>query len=280
MTFTSSVRNVIDTARTRHWSFTDLVLGDGAVLLNLSQRLRTHLAAHGAKIEGLVGTSMTYEITTVDGLLIAELNGVPQYTTTYQDGWPIHLDGFGVPYYDTTEPMIAQDPFGENGGTPGFPLPSDMVKLIEVTGVYANPAPSESGLIIPIDVVPSASRVQKQPGRNPIAFVDGNRLVPLFSSYPSSVNTGDRWRSISRIILNYVALPTLTSLDQVLAIPSVLVDALIADMALLMARQAKECPPADRLGFERDAVAAAGMAADAALDMVGEPQNNSVVFLG
>lgn len=275
--FTTTPGQIIDAARVRHWAFSHLKGGDGAALLYLNHRLRTHLAAHGAKIEGLVGTSVTYALATIDGVLVAEDAGVPVYSTTYGDGWPVHDDG-GVPYVDFTEPAIAGDPFGEHGGTPGFPLPAEMIRLIDVTLEYGQPP----GLLIPCDVIPEARRLSKLPGRNPSAFVSGNRLVPLLSFYPSdaSNNASDRWYTVTRIFLSYVGIQTLSSLEDLLNLPAVLVDALVADVAVFFAYQVKEVPAAERVGFAKEAERCGALIADAALDMLNEPQQSTVIFTG
>lgn len=276
---TTTAQQIIDRARLRHFAFTDLVLGDGAVLAYLSQRLRTHLAMHGAAIEGLVNTTMTYAIATVNGLLIAEdpVTHVPQITTTYQDGWPIHVDPVtGIPYYDTSEPMVATDPYGLHGGTPGFPLPGEMVRLCDVSLIYNQPP----GLNLPCDIIKEHGRLYAQPGRNPQAFVSGNRLVPLLPMAGPGANSADRWFNVSSVIISYVALPTLGLLTDTLNIPGVLVEALDADAALLMARQAKAIAPASVAGFERDAKDAAAAVASAALDMLDEPEGETVEYRG
>lgn len=275
--FTTTVQQIIDSARIRHWAFADVALGDGAVLLYLSQRLRTHLAIHGATIEGLVGTTMTYQIATVNGLLIAEVNGIPQYTTTYQDGWPIHVDPItGIPYYDTSEPMIATDPFGIHGGTPGFPLPSDMVRLTSVVLTLSLPP----ALQIPCDVRQEGNRLQMQPGRNPIAFVSGNRLVPLLAYASPNANSGDRWFNVQSLIMGYVALPTLQSLTDVLNLPSVLAEALIADAAELLASHSAKLAPAEKLAFAQKAANTGTLMAAAGLDLLDEPEEETVKYLG
>lgn len=280
---TTTVQQIIDRARVRHWAFTDLVLGDGAVLAYLSQRLRTHLGVHGATIEGLVNTTMTYALGVVGGLLVAEdpVTHIPAYTTTYQDGWPIHVDpGTGIAYYDTSEPMVAVDPYGLHGGTPGFPLPGEMVRLIDVSLVYSQPP----GIIIPCDVIKEHGRIQAQPGRNPQAFVSGNRLVPVLAlaGSASNPNSADRWMSVTSVIISYVALPTLTVLTDTLNIPGVLVEALDADAALMMARQSPklEKSPATIAGFERDATTTAAAVATAGLAMLNEPEMETVDYRG
>lgn len=273
MTFTTTVQQIIDAARSRHFAFADVRAGDGAVLLYLNQRLRTHLARHGAKIEGLVGTTLQYTIQTINGLLVAvDSLGNPQYTTTYQDGWAVHLDAFGNPYIDTSEPMIAADPFGIHGGTPGFPLPADMIRLTAVVLVYNVPA----GLLIPCTVIPEAGRLLAQPGRNPTVFVSGNRLVPLLPT--NAAPSGDRWNNVSAIQLAYVALPTLSTLTQFVNIPSVLVEALIADAASYLAYQSKTLSAAERAGFATTAQACAEDIGEAALEILQEPEEETVQY--
>jgi hypothetical protein len=188
------------------------------------------------------------------------------------------LDVNGVPYYDNTEPMIATDPYGLHGGTPGFPLPSEMVRLTDVSAVYSQPP----GVIIPIDVIQEHGRIQQQPGRNPMAFVSGNRLVPMLPLAGSSANpnSADRWMNVTNIVMSYVALPTLTSLTSFLNIPAVLVEALDADCALFMARQSQKIPPAEKAGFERDASMASAAIASAALAILEEPEMDVVEYRG
>lgn len=294
----TTARVIIDSARIRHWAFSDLQVGDGAALLFLNSRLRTHLALHGAKIEGLVGSSMSYSatlapptllVTNTGSILVTNLGvgiqtvsgqtagiGIPQVALPYQDGWPVHLDANNVPYVDFSEAPIAGDPFGINGGTPGFPLPVDMIRLINVSLVYANPC----GVQIPCDVIPESQRFTSQPGRNPLAFLSGNRLVPVRVYNTAGLNAGDRWSSVLSIQISYVGVQQLTTLDDVLNLPSVLAEALIADTANYMAMLSKLVPVAEKGGFASEAAKAGAMIATAALDLVNEPQQNSVHYMG
>lgn len=290
----TTVRYLVDSARARHWSFASLPAGDGAALLYLNSRLRTHLAVHGAKIEGLVGTSMTYAfplagptlLVTNTGTIIASNLGVaiqvnnghgpPFVGAPYQDGWPVHLGPGNVPFVDFAEPPIAGDPFGLNGGTPGFPLPGDMIRLINVSLIYNAP----TNIQIPCDVIPEAQRFTVQPGRNPAAFVSGNRLVPVRVYAQGSLNAGDRWSNVTSIQISYVGIQTLQTLEDTLNIPSVLTEALIADLATYFAMLSKVVSAAERAMFAGDAVKIGGMIANAALDMLNEPQQNTVHYLG
>lgn len=268
-----TVRDLIDAARVRHWSFTDVELGDGAALLFLNQRQRTHLANFGADIEGLIGETLQLSLSALaSGSLVAlDDDGAPFYATTMADSYPVQMSGV-VPYINTNEPPIARDPFGESGGTPGFPLPPDLMRLINVGAVY-----SASSRNIPIDVIPERERYTRMPGRNPMAFIAGNRLVPVFPL--AADNSGDRWRDVTSILVSYIALRTLNSLDDEVTVPAVLSEALVADLALLFARQSRSCDKADKAGFERDAERCAAAIASASLDMLEPVQQSSVRYV-
>lgn len=269
-----TVATLVDSARARHWALTDRAFGDGAAVLYLNARLRTHLAAHGADIEGLVGTSMTYTLATLGtGLLVAETSGVPVYTTTYQDGWPIQLVG-GWPTYDATAPKIAGDPFGQNGGTPGFPLPSEMIRLIDVSIVYTG------GVVLPVSIIEERARFASQPGRDVLAFVSGNRLVPVFLMTPDSLNSGDRWFNATSLNISYVAAQTLALLTDVANLPSVLTDALIADLAAHMAIQNKDVPAQDKQALVAVASETRKLIAAGGLDMLGSAEDDHVLYRG
>jgi len=269
----TTVAELIDAARIRHWSFADLVLGDGAALLFLNARQRVHLANHGAQIEGLVGTSMSYATSiTSTGTLVGLVSGVPVYGTTFEDGYAAHLDGSGVPYIDTSEAPLATDPFGLSGGTPGFPLPTDFVRLINVALIYTN------SVVIPCDVIPERARHTTLPGRNPAAFVSGNRLVPLFANAVATNNSGDRWYNVTSVQISYVAVQTLSALTDVVTLPTVLCEALTADLAAMMASQSKVCPVVDKQILIAEAQRSAAMVAEASLDMIDSAQNTSVLY--
>lgn len=266
------VSELIAAARVRHWSFTDVELGDGAAVLFLNQRQRTHLAQHGAQIEGIVGTSAQYTI----GLsprqaIVAMVNGVPTYSTGVADGFPVHLAA-GVPYINTSDVPIAGDPFGASGGTPGFPLPADMVRLINVALVYTN------NQVIPCDVIQERARHTWLPGRNPACFVSGNRLVPLLPL--STGNTNDRWNNVLSIQISYVAIQTLAALSDVLTLPAVLCEALTADLALLFAMQSKETDAATRSFFSAEAQRSANAIAEASLNLIESAQQSAVLYRG
>lgn len=267
-----TVQQIIDAARVRHWSFTDVELGDGAALLYLNERVRTHLGEHGSQIEGLVGSTIQHSLDRGTGLLVAlDEDDVPYYTTTAEDGYAVHLDIDGVPYIDTDEPPIAGDPFGENGATPGFPLPRDVVRLISVGAIYGNGARN-----IPIDVIPERERYTRAPGRNPTAFVSGNRLVPVMPT--AGHNTGDRWNDVTALQISYVAVPDLTALTDRIPLPKVLCEALTADLALLFARQSPRCDKSDKAALTIEARDCAAAVAAASLDLLESVQQSSVLY--
>lgn len=290
---TTTARYLVDSARSRHWSFAEVAGGDGPAVLFLNSRLRTHLASHGAKIEGLVGSTMSYTLP-LSGVTLLVTNagaqfitnfglnlavsgtGLPQLGSAYEDGWPVHVTAGGVPYVDFSEPPIAGDPFGINGGTPGIPLPTDMIRLIAVSAIRINPP----GMYAPIDVVPEMSRFSVLPGRNPTAYVSGNRLIPVRPYNTSSANDWDPWTNLTSILISYVPMQTLSSLDDVLNLPAVLSEALIADLCQFFSMQSKACPRADRAAFIEDAEKTAAKVSVGALDLLNEPQQNNVVYNG
>lgn len=284
-----TVRSLIDGARARHWAFGDKTAGDGAALLFLRARLISHVATHGAKIEGLIGTSLEYTIPiALPGLLVTDQGAIlathvaqefvvsagpvtPAVGAPYQDGWPVHLDDDGVPYVDFSEPAIASDPFGTYGGTPGFPLPNAMVRLINVALVMGDGT-------IPCTIVPESERHVTLPGRNPACFASGGRLVPI----TATTTTGDdrRWAACTAIQISYVGVPSLASLDAVLMLPDVLLEGLELDLAHYFAMQSKDVPAGDKAAFRAEAARCFAAMADAALDLTGEPQESSVHYRG
>jgi hypothetical protein len=267
------VQDLIALARIQHWSFVDIALGDGAALLFIRQRLRSHLGAHAGAVEGLVGASLQYNLSTLgSGVLVAlDGTGTPVYATTTQDGWAVHLDVDGVPYIDPTETPVARDPFGQTGGTPGFPLPADFIRLIAVAGVYG-----PVGRVIPVDVIEERSRHTWAPGRNPAVFVSGNRLVPLMPF--ATGNTQDRWLSVTAIQISYIAVPVLTALTDAINYPSVLCEALAADLASLFGRQSQQCDKSDKAQIDREAARCASLVAAAADEILGAITSSSVQY--
>jgi hypothetical protein len=126
-----TVQQLVENARARHPAFTKLAWPDGALLLFLNTYQRTKLLELADSIEPLVGQAKQIA-SVIAGALVGSDAGVPYYITTSGDGWPVQNSG-GVPYVDFTQPPIALDPFGATGGTPGFPLPTEFIRLINIT---------------------------------------------------------------------------------------------------------------------------------------------------
>lgn len=266
-------RDLIDAARTRHWAFSSINFGDGAALLFLNQRQREHLAAGGSDIEGLVGTAVQYAVSAngITGLLVSFVGGVPILAADGANGWVVHIDDDGVPFVDGTEPMIAADPLGEQQG---FPLPTEMVRLINVMLVY------QSGQFIPCTITNERLRLDALPNRNPTVFIAGNRLIPMRNTYPNSQNTSDRWQSVTAIQISYVAIDTLRTLDDTVSLPVVLCGAMIADLAHYFAMQSKEVSTAERAQFRDEADRSAAMFREVSLNLLSSPTDGMVDYKG
>lgn len=262
--------DVLDIARSRHPLFSPPVVSDGVLLNAMSARQRTLLLMHGGAIEGLVSTTVDLAIRS-NGLLVGVLDGVPIVGTQYADGWPTHLTDDGVPYVDFAEVPIAGDPFGEHGGTPGFPLPDDFVKLIAAAAIATNACQTR------VNVIAEAERFAI-PRTGLTAFVSGNRLVPLRQL---ARGNNDAWSGdIATIELSYVVLPVLTRLADPVTLPAPLHEALIAGMAETIAFGTPTLSPADRSFFAAYARQAEAAADAFSVSMLDTAQLTSVQFRG
>lgn len=266
-----TAQELIDGARLRHWSFTDTVLGDGAAVLFLNQRLRTLLLRFRNALRPLVNVSVQTAAVITGTLIGIDEDGLPYYLTTIDDGYAIRLDGGGVPYFDTSEAPISLDPFGASGGTPGFPLPTDAVAFFSFSVTYQDGSSGE------VDVVDEALRHMGPPGHNPAAFISGHRIVPITPAQPGGQ---DVWTSVTSCTTSYLPLPSVTALGDAVAIPSVLAEVVIVDLCELLAMQSVQCPKPDRTAFIA-AARRAELELDAmALDVVGDLQVSSVIYEG
>ena len=264
-------RDLIDAARTRHWAFSSINFGDGAALLFLNQRQREHLAMAGADVEGIVGTAVQYACgSAISGLLISFTGGVPIVAAADTDGWVVHVDADDVPFVDNSEPQIGADPLGDRQG---FPLPQEMVRLTNVMLIQNN-------RFLPCSVVNERARLNALPGRDAVAFVAGNRLVPMRQNTPNTQNSGDRWADVTGIQMSYVAVDTMRSLDDALMLPVVLSGALIAELAHFFAMQSKEVTPSERQMFRDEADRAAAMFRETSLNLLSSPMDGQVDYRG
>lgn len=263
--------DLIEAARLRHWSFTDTALGDGAAVRFLNHRFRTLLLRYREALRSLTNETVQ-TAAVVSGILVGiDADGVPFFTSTIEDGYALHLDADGVPYLDTSDSPVSLDPFGVNGGTPGWPLPVDAIALYSVAAVY------QDGSTGKIDVVEEATRHQGPPGYNPAVFLSGNRFVPI-----QTVATGTEgpWTSVTAVQLNYLPVPTIAALTDVVALPAALLETVLAALVELFAMQSADCPLADRRQFTADARRAEQDLDAFALDIVGDLQVSSVLYEG
>lgn len=270
-----TVQDLIDRARIQHWSFADNQVGDGAALLFLSDLQRLFILEQGTAIEGLINTTVQLATQISGSLVGVDANGNPQYTTTYQDGWPVQQNANGTPYVDFSQALkIAGDPFGQNGGTIGWPLPADFLKLLAVTLVLSDNSIRECRGIMERD----RTQYVNLPGFK--AFISGDRLVPVQAYTTGSLNSGDLWSQVTAVQLSYVGVADFAALGDAVTVPRVLVTALIAGLAWFFARQAPKLSPVEKQSFKADyeeAVAALGILG---VDLVNEVVSTSVKYRG
>jgi len=267
---TITVQQLIENARVRHPAMMRVAFPEGALLLFLNQKQRTTLLKFGEKIEPLVGVARQVA-TVIAGALVGSDAGVPYYITTSGDGFPVGSDG-GVPYVDFAGVPIALDPFGSSGGTPGFPLPAEFIKLINVTTATLYNAAQ------PVVILPEARR-GASPQRELAVFVSGNRMVPIRQG---AAPYSDRWTDVLSVSISYIAMQTLSALSDVLTLPLQLVDVLEAALAerLAMAVPAAEMSDRIRLSFAQERENAEAEMMEAATEILGEVTTSHVIFNG
>lgn len=277
---TTTARAIIEEARTQDARFFDLEVPDGALLLGLNTTHRRLLLEYADAIEGLVDGSQQVAAQVSGALVGVDSHGDPYYITTSGDGYPVLNAGTvsdPVPYVDFSGVPVALDPFGETGSTPGFPLPTDLLKLIMVVASYAD------GEVCDVDVIRERSRNNTNT-HNPTAFVNGNRLVPVRNF--GVLATGgwpDLWSSVTAVTVSYLGVPTLSALTDLLTVPTVLHTALVAACA---AQLATSCPSAgaaamssaERQSFATRAADAAALMRLAGTDILGELEQNSIIY--
>lgn len=269
---TLSARDIVEDARIRHWSFSEIQLGDGAATRYLNT-LQRHLLLRVR--DGLKGV-MTLTVRTrtsmpATGTRIGVTpRGVPFLIEDgdTSDGYAVYLsEGQQAPYIDMAGVPIAFRPL-----TDGFPLPAELISMTAFKGVLAD------GATIPVTVTTEQQRSVQMTGRSLTAFASGNRLVPLLPpGSPSALNT---WTTAPYVEISYIAVARITALCCLLSFPTVLIDALTAGVAKLYAKQAKNCPPVEKAGFVSDAEKAEREITDSANDILGEPMSRSVTFKG
>lgn len=267
------VRDVIDEARSKHWAFADVQLGDGAALLFINRRQRSLLLKFRDAVRAIVNQTMQ-QAGVVAGVLVGlDSGGVPYYLTTYEDGYPIQFDGGGVPYIDTSAAPISYDPFGVNGGTPGWPLPTDAIALLSLTAVYQD---TTTG---PIEVVDEAVRYQGPPTRYPTVYITGNRLVPLRK--PSNTSgQPDIWTSVTAVQLSYIPFSSVALLTDALTLPGPLIEAIVSGLVEMLAMQSPKCTATERAGFTAARKEKEAEISVNAFDLLGDFQSSNVIYEG
>lgn len=262
-----TVQQLVENARARHPAFTKLAWPDGALLLFLNTYQRTKLLELADSIEPLVGQAKQVA-SVIAGALVGSDGGVPYYITTSGDGWPVSSDA-GVPYIDFTQPAIALDPFGASGGTPGFPLPAEFIRLINITAASLYDAQMQ------VEVMPESRRAAA-PQRVLSVFISGNRIVPIrLGASPYS----DRWIDVTSVTISYIAMQTLAAMTDNVTLPLQLVGLLEAALAERFA-VASEISDRLRQNFIEERKRAEAAFAESADMILGEVTTSHVQFNG
>lgn len=242
----------------------------GALLRALHERQRTLLLRLAREIAPIAGVTAQVAAVVAGAIVGVDGDGLPFYDTTLAEGYAVHEDaGTGELYIDTAEAPINLDPFGENGGTPGFPLPADTVAVTTAVAVL------DSGATLPIGVQDETQRAEGVGSRSLRAFVSHNRLVPLRSG---AAPYSDAWNSVASVQASYLACPTLAALTDTLDVPEAFLAPLTAWLAEFLASASKGCSEADKRRFERARQEADAELEAAAGTLVGDLTATEVVY--
>lgn len=261
---------LIEQARIRDARFFDLKVPDGALVTFMNTKQRTLMLQLADAIQPLIDSSETVA-TVVDGALVgfdAESDNAPYYLTGVGTGYPLSMTEDGVPYVDTTAVPISTDPFGEDGGTPGFPLPVDILRLVHVVATFSDGTTSD------VDVIPERSR-NLNPSHNLQAFINGNRLVPVrigISPYQ------DFWTNVTDVSISWIGMTTVTTLYHRIDIPTVLHECLIAGIAAILAANCEKMDKKERDGYLGQAAIADQKLLDTGRDILGQITQHSSLY--
>jgi hypothetical protein len=275
MALNVTVAQIVDQARIQDSRFFDVTIPDGALVLEINRTQRTLLLKYADSIQGLLDQSLQIA-TQINGNVVGvDGSGNPYYLTTPGQGWAVSNAGTltnPIPYVDFSQPQIALDPFGMNGGTPGFPLPSDVIKIIHVVGVY------QDGTSCDIDVIPEKSRNLTNT-HNPAAFLNGNRMVPVRDGSPLGPTIWqDLWNSITSVTMTWIGVPTVAVLTDIIELPVVLHDALVMAIASLLAQGVAGMAMPEKAAWAAKKNDAINMIALAGTDMLNELIQNTILF--
>lgn len=241
---TITAQQIIDGALSKHWSFRGAGVSEGAALQELNEVQKRILLDASPTLENFVGETESVQ-TGMDGASLVALdeNDVPYFTTTIEPGYVIRFDA-GVPYVVADDPIIV-DPFGEDGDSPGLPLPDGVLRLFALSARTAsNPAPAPP---LKIELV-KQEIVRKQAPRTGLqAFLSANRIIPV------RIATGDLWTQVTSIEVQFIRHPELATLADELVVPDVCGGALQAAIAEFFSLQTEKCPASDRQMLARSA---------------------------
>jgi hypothetical protein len=268
---TMSVREIIDDARTQHWSFAEVQLGDGAAVRWINNRQRRLLLQFRDGLKGVV--TLTVRTTATPNVAPGNRIGITPKGTPYLldkpgDGYAVYLtDARKAPYFDASGVPITDTPLDD-----GWPLPIEVLSVTAAKGIASD------ATMQPIDVRTENERSTGRPGRRLTAFASGNRIAPLRRS--DSAFVSEFWNSVSFMELSYIAIARVTDLCCLVELPAVLAEALIAGLCEYLANQSKSCTPQERAQFAGTARRAELQLRDASSDILGEAATRSVTFKG
>lgn len=271
MSLARTALSLIDEARTRHHAFFSAVVPDGVFVMGLNTKVRSLLLQYADGIQTLVDQSVSVAASVSGALVGVDGSGNPYYLTTPGTGYAVSNAGTPtnpIPYVDFSGVPISTDPFGLNGATPGFPLPTDMIKLITVTSKFTD------GTQADVDIIPERLRFQN-PTHNAQAFINGNRLVPCRLGSPPY---WDWWTNVTGVTISYIAPQTISTFTDTFSYPIVLYEALIAHLAKLLAYTIPTVTPAERQMFDAASKQADGDFLMAGKDMVMQLTETSVIY--
>lgn len=268
-----TVRALTDEVLLKHWSFVGRKFPPGGFVMLMQRKCDELILKYTRSVEPIIGEARQVAAVVSGTLVGVTAGGVPQYLTTSDDGWPVLLTVGGTPYFDFTAQKIATDPLGRSSANPGFPLPTDALKYITIAVHYLD------GRDGPVNIVPEAQRHAGPQGRDPIAYVNGNRLVPVRA--PSLSGSADEWTSVVNLRVSYIRRIVFGAMTDDARLPAVLHGALVSAVVYDLARSAK---PEQVSQQEKAAFAADAAATEKALELagdhiIGDLRNDSVIYL-